>query len=375
MYFSGTAKIISRIFVAASSLFIFTFLAMGRYFMIRILSASGLWQKPVIIIGDAKTVDWLANTFADVNLGYRIIGIIEDNDLVRPHNHAYPLIGNFYNAEQVILRHRIKDVIIADPSLSRERLLNLIYRIQPHVNNLYITPNLFRIPITKLEIESLYNRETLLNRIHNNMTDYHNRLLKHVIDIFCSITGIILLSPFMLVISLLIFLESPGPIFFAHQRIGYKGKLFSCYKFRTMVVNAKEVLENYLAKDPAARREWEATFKLKEDPRITRMGKWLRRTSLDELPQLFNVMIGQMSLVGPRPIIREEVPKYGKYINDYYIVRPGMTGYWQVSGRSDISYETRVEMDSWYIRNWSLWLDIVLLIKTIKVVQGKKGAY
>ena len=142
-----------------------------------------------------------------------------------------------------------------------------------------------------------------------------------------------------------------------------------------MVMNSQEALEKHLAENPEAREEWERDFKLKDDPRVTKIGAFLRRTSLDELPQVLNVIKGEMSLVGPRPIIRDEIVKYGEYIHDFYLVPPGITGLWQVSGRSDTTYEERVEMDSWYVRNWSVWMDIVLLVKTIVVVLQKKGAY
>lgn len=140
-------------------------------------------------------------------------------------------------------------------------------------------------------------------------------------------------------------------------------------------MNSQEVLEELLASDPAAKEEWDRDFKLKNDPRITRSGAFLRKTSLDELPQLINVLKGEMSLVGPRPIVRQEVPRYEKFIKEYYSVLPGITGMWQVSGRSDIDYPERVRMDSWYVHNWSIWLDIVMLWRTVSVVLRRKGAY
>ena len=170
-------------------------------------------------------------------------------------------------------------------------------------------------------------------------------------------------------------MDSPGPIIFPHQRIGQDGKKFPCYKFRSMIPNAQEVLKDYLAKHPEARKEWETDFKLKDDPRVTRVGAFLRRTSLDELPQIFDVIIGHMSLVGPRPIVDGEISKYGEYFADYCTVPPGITGRWQTSGRSDTTYDERVQMDSWYVRNWSLWQDIVILFRTIGVVFGRRGAY
>ena len=169
--------------------------------------------------------------------------------------------------------------------------------------------------------------------------------------------------------------EDPGPVIFKHMRVGKNGKSFPCYKFRSMCVDAKQMLEKYLRENPEARMEWERDFKLKNDPRVTPIGEFLRRTSLDELPQIFNVLKGEMSLVGPRPIVQEEVPRYGKHIKKYYSVKPGITGLWQVSGRSDISYPERVALDVEYVVNRNLLKDIQILIKTFDVVFRKKGAY
>ncbi|HCI4318393.1 TPA: sugar transferase, partial [Klebsiella pneumoniae] len=166
-----------------------------------------------------------------------------------------------------------------------------------------------------------------------------------------------------------------GPAIYGHERVGKNGRKFKCLKFRSMVINSKEVLENLLINDNEAREEWEKTFKLKNDPRITKIGHFLRRTSLDELPQLFNVLKGEMSLVGPRPIITEELQRYNEEVDYYLLSKPGMTGLWQVSGRSDVDYDTRVYLDSWYVKNWSMWNDIAILFKTIAVVLNRDGAY
>ncbi|MFK9858162.1 sugar transferase, partial [Klebsiella pneumoniae] len=166
-----------------------------------------------------------------------------------------------------------------------------------------------------------------------------------------------------------------GPAIYGHERIGKGGRSFKCLKFRSMVTNSKEVLEELLRSNPEARKEWNETFKLKEDPRITNIGKFLRKTSLDELPQLFNVLKGEMSLVGPRPIITAELERYSDEVDYYLLSKPGMTGLWQVSGRSDVDYETRVYLDAWYVKNWSMWNDIAILFKTIGVVLKKDGAY
>lgn len=166
-----------------------------------------------------------------------------------------------------------------------------------------------------------------------------------------------------------------GPAIYGHERVGKNGQPFKCLKFRSMVINSKEVLEQVLATDPEAKAEWDETFKLKNDPRITPIGKFLRRTSLDELPQLFNVLKGEMSLVGPRPIITEELERYRDEVDYYLLSKPGMTGLWQVSGRSDVDYDTRVYLDAWYVKNWSMWNDVAILFKTVGVVLKKDGAY
>jgi len=166
-----------------------------------------------------------------------------------------------------------------------------------------------------------------------------------------------------------------GSVFFAHVRVGKKGKLFNCFKFRSMVPNADQALTNLLESNPDLQAQWLKEHKLKDDPRVSPLGAFLRRTSMDELPQLFNVLKSEMSLVGPRPIVEEELEKYGLEKSYYLMVRPGMTGLWQVSGRNDVDYDTRVYLDAWYVKNWSLWYDLAILVKTFKVVLWRRGAY
>lgn len=376
MYLIGSAEQVSRLFVLLTWAISFVYLCISRHFVKRILAVIGLWQKPVIILGAGKTAEILANTFTkEPTMGYEIVGLIEDEFEDRPLLHKYPHIGTFADAEKAIVESGVQDVIIAVPGLERKYLLDLIYRVQPCVRSLTIVPDLFGVPINNMTVDTLVNEKTLLLKIHNNMMKMRNRILKRTFDFVASFFGTLLIAPILLLIAAAIYIYSPGPIFFAHMRIGENGKLFPCYKFRSMVMNAQTVLEDYLSRNPEAREEWERDFKLKDDPRITPIGRFLRKTSLDELPQLFNVIKGEMSLVGPRPIIDKEIPRYGKYINDYYLVRPGITGYWQVSGRSDVDYDSRVQMDSWYVRNWSFWQDIVLLVKTVGVVLGRRGAY
>lgn len=199
--------------------------------------------------------------------------------------------------------------------------------------------------------------------------------LKEMFDRTCAAALLVALSPLMLCIALAVRFSSKGPVFYGHTRIGANGTRFKVYKFRSMVLDSQRILEELLASDPQARDEWAADHKLKNDPRITGIGRLLRATSLDELPQLYNVIRGEMSLVGPRPIVDDEVSKYGSAIQYYYAARPGMTGLWQVSGRNDVTYTSRVRLDCRYVLNWSLWQDLKILLQTVGVVFGRRGAY
>jgi len=199
--------------------------------------------------------------------------------------------------------------------------------------------------------------------------------LKEVFDRTTAVALTLLFSPALLAIALAVRVSSPGPVFYGHTRIGENGRRFKVYKFRSMVTDSQRILEELLASDPLARAEWDADHKLRNDPRVTRIGRLLRATSLDELPQLFNVIRGDMSLVGPRPIVDAEISKYGDAIRYYYAARPGMTGLWQVSGRNDVSYTSRVKLDSHYVLTWTLGQDVAILLRTVGVVFGKRGAY
>jgi exopolysaccharide production protein ExoY len=195
------------------------------------------------------------------------------------------------------------------------------------------------------------------------------------IDMSVAFVAILLLLPVLVLITAAIFVTDGRPIIFAHKRIGRYGRQFPCLKFRSMSRDADKRLAHLLATDPAAREEWDRDHKLRNDPRITKLGNFLRKTSLDELPQLFNVLRGEMSLVGPRPIVLGEVPRYGRYFNEYCSVKPGITGLWQVSGRNDVSYRRRVAMDVMYTRNRSTVTNVWILIATVPSVLASRGSY
>jgi Undecaprenyl-phosphate galactose phosphotransferase WbaP len=204
---------------------------------------------------------------------------------------------------------------------------------------------------------------------------FRYRVIKRTLDIVLVILASPVLAPLFLAVAAAVRFSSPGPVLFSHRRIRKHGEFFSMWKFRTMCVDSAQVLEDYLAANPGARKEWRENHKLKRDPRVTRVGAFLRRMSLDELPQFWNVLQGTMSLVGPRPIVAAEVEKYGDNFDEYCKVKPGLTGLWQVSGRNEVSYEERVLLDCKYVHSWSLLGDAKIMSRTLSSVVNQDGAY
>lgn len=375
LYFVKEVGNTSRFFILLNGVFVFILVIFFRYIMKRILCHFDIFRIPILIIGGGKTAEVLVKGIKD-NYGemYKIIGILEDyerNEELR----QYPVLGGFRDAERIIKERAINNVVIAAPGLAQNDIISLVNRVQPLVHNLSIVPNLIAIPMSGIKAERFFNEKIMLLRLKNNLASPLNRWIKYTFDFICTLIGTVIISPLLLLIAAGIYFDSPGPVIFKHIRIGKNGKAFGCYKFRTMCMDADKKLAELLANDTAARAEWERDFKLKDDPRVTKVGKFLRKTSLDELPQIFNVLKGEMSLVGPRPVVEAELEKYGEYLDDYLMVRPGITGMWQVNGRSDTTYEERVHMDSWYVRNWSIWIDIMLLWRTVRSVIKCEGAY
>ncbi len=210
----------------------------------------------------------------------------------------------------------------------------------------------------------------LINRVRRA-----NGLWKRAFDMAAAAAGLLVLAPVFLTIVVLIKQADGGPAFYGHTRVGQRGARFKCWKFRSMRPNSQQLLDDYLAANPGAAREWQETQKLRDDPRVTPIGRFLRETSLDELPQLWNVLRGEMSLVGPRPVLRNELDRYGRDRKYYLLVRPGITGLWQVSGRSTTTYDARVRLDRDYVRQWSLLKDLDILLRTVDVVRGRDGAF
>ena len=363
-------------FLALLWLASFICLIIVRYLLKRILDERKIFKIPLLIIGaQEEALAFTRSINNDIGMSsYKIVGLISDKTPIKGLE-KYPLLGDFKDIEEIIKTTGINNVLIAIPYLEQTKIQNIIHRVQPLVKNICIIPNLTAIPMGGIDVETFFTEKIMLIRVRNNLERRLNRIIKYLFDMVLTIVGTICISPILVIIAIWIYKDSPGPVIFKHMRVGKDGKEFPCYKFRSMCVDAKEKLEELLKNDPEARAEWERDFKLKHDPRITKSGAFLRKTSLDELPQIFNVLKGEMSLVGPRPIIKAEMERYGNYINDYLMVRPGIAGMWQCSGRNDVDYTERVHMDSWYVRNWSVWLDIMILWRTFKAVFAKKGAY
>lgn len=342
-----------------------------------------LWLKhshhlyeDVILVGAGRTAERALHFFKD-DLGYRynIVGFIDDNPVSEKLAHQYPILGKVSEAETIVKNSHVQTVIITAPGMERDKLQQLIAAVQPQVRNVSYVPDLIGTPMMGVEAQVLFTEEILMLHMRNNLAMRRNRIYKRVFDLICTIGGGLLILPIIVIVSFLVAVDNKGHVIFAHRRIGKDGKEFPCYKFQSMVPNAQEKLVEYLAANPEAKKEWDETFKLTNDPRVTKLGGFLRKTSLDELPQLWNVIKGDMSLVGPRPIVQKEIERYGEYFREYAMVLPGITGMWQASGRSDTTYEERVAMDTWYVRNWSVWLDIMYLAKTFTAVIFGKGAY
>jgi len=263
--------------------------------------------------------------------------------------------------------------IIVIPSQTREDLLALIERAGQRFQHLLVIPDALGHAAVWAQSRCI---ETILGlEVRQNLLLPVPRHAKRLMDIAVGMGLLVLLAPALLTLAALVCLTSRGPAFYSQQRLGRLGIPFRMWKLRTMYGDADRLLQEHLARAPEARAEWEHSHKLRQDPRVTPVGRLLRRLSLDELPQVWNVIRGDMSLVGPRPIISAEVPGYGRLLPLYTRVRPGLTGLWQVSGRNTIAFAERVELDAFYVRNWSVWLDLYILMRTVRAVLGAEGAY
>ncbi len=372
----------SRTVLVLSYFFWIFLLPAGRLAVKRLLSRLGLWVQPVLILGAGKTGRLVARALLrDKYLGYRIAGFLDDDPAkkargVRVNGIHFPVLGGFRDSDRVMAQTGARDLIVAAPGMDPKALVGLVNRLQRAARSVLVVPDLFGLPVVGARAEYFFEEQAIAFRVHNNLASPWNMFVKRIFDLAAGTVILLLALPLMAAIAVAVKLDSPGPVIFAHRRIGRGGKEFKCYKFRTMYLNNEEILRQYLASNPAAKEEWEKYAKLKgNDPRVTRVGRLLRKFSLDELPQIFNVLKGEMSLAGPRPYLPRERLRMGNYAETILLARPGITGLWQVGGRNEIDFEGRLRLESWYVRNWSLWLDITLLLRTVGVVLARRGAY
>lgn len=332
----------------------------------RVMARAGFWQIPVVIVGDSSGIDDALSALSSRALPhFRALEILfidawsEDRPMERWDS---------------VLRRSGAERIVLAASLNCRRDWDILHSIVEQRVPFSTFSGLGGLPVSAADPFCIVGHDRVLLDFRNRLAQPSARLVKGIFDFVLSGLLLLLLLPLFAVIATVVSADG-GPVFYAQTRVGREGLTFRCLKFRSMSVKADQILREHLASNADAVREWEMYHKLRHDPRVTRVGRLLRATSLDELPQLLNVLRMEMSLVGPRPIIRAEEPRYGNKMNFYCETRPGLTGLWQVSGRSTTSYARRVQLDTWYVSNWSLWLDITIMVKTLLVVLGGRGAY
>lgn len=346
---------------------------LSRHLTRRRFGSRAWWGVPAVILGSGPTAQRIAKKLRSGMLGVRVAGVFSENQILSWGQDMPPVLGNLSAAPDVAGARVAQYAIVAIGCKSN---LELGWAIEDycrgfrHVLLVPDMPGVCSLGVTAHDIEGELGLELPQKLFHRN-----SALAKRAMDFAVSLVLLVGLSPLFVLIALATKLTSKGPIFYGHRRLGRNGKLFRALKFRTMVPDADRVLRDYLISHAEDAPEWYRNQKLRNDPRVTRVGKWLRRASLDELPQLINVLIGQMSLVGPRPIVTAEIPKYGRGYGLYTRVVPGISGLWQVSGRNNTTYEERVAYDEHYVHNWSVWLDLYILARTIKTVVTAEGAY
>jgi undecaprenyl-phosphate galactose phosphotransferase len=350
-----------------------------RHAMRKTLGALGLWWLPTAIICcGSRCVNVMQALKATVSLGYDVRWIASPQNAIKLKNVRHIPLDNTTEVALKLADLGCSQAVVVMDDDQGSDMSELIQRLLEADISVSFSPSFRRLPMTGLVTNYFFGRDILLMQINSNLQRFPHRLLKRTFDIVASASALVLLSPILLGIAVALKLRYPDvPVLFGQTVVGRFGREFKILKFSTMRADAHIVLKELLEKNEEMRREWEETYKLKNDPRILPgLGNFLRRSSLNELPQLFNVLTGEMSLVGPRPVRpRELIQFYGRAAQLYRRVQPGITGLWQVSGRSNTTYEERILYDEWYILNWSFWYDIVILLKTIWVVAIAKGAY
>ncbi len=373
----------SRLWLGTTWAVAIPFILLGRILLRRILRKMGKWNVRTLMIGEDQSAENASSALqSEAYLGYEVVAHttfanFDPDDQVSAVADSYlaSVGGSVGHAIAKIAADCEADFIVLAPSYDEFDKLDIVVRHLDRRRISYaVVPPLRGVSLLSLEPQHFYSHELMMLTFRASLTNPLARFLKRTFDLLVASLLSFLLLPLFLVVGAVVRWDG-GRAFYRQQRVGKNGRIFDCLKFRTMDIDADGKLAELLRTNPGAVEEWERDRKLKDDPRITRIGAFLRRTSLDELPQLFNVLRGEMSLVGPRPVVTEELARYGDNLDYYLSSHPGITGLWQVSGRNNTSYQRRVELDRWYVQNWSLWQDIAILCKTIPAIAGRDGAY
>ncbi len=345
-----------------------------KYLTKRFLSYLGVWGSPVVIIGANPTGKLVAEVMKSRPLvGLNPVAFFDHNpECVGRFVAGVPVRGTLEDAQHFIESRGLKHVFVTHTGLPDHGLKLTVGRQGGAPKKLKFISDLSSLETTQRYASGLHNMMTL--DVRNNLGSGLNRSVKRTVDVVGSALALLLLFPVLAALYLWIRLDSPGPALYRSQRIGQRGEPFSCFKFRSMRVDAEAQLQRLFEEDPRYRTEYALFHKLSDDPRITRAGSVLRKYSLDELPQLLNVLVGEMSLVGPRPYLMNELAEIPEANKIVFEAKPGMTGHWQVSERNNVRFEERLWMEEHYVRNWSVWWDFILLCETVKVVIKPNGA-
>ncbi len=348
---------------------------LGRHLVKLWMEKVGLWGKPIIVLGAGEAGKQMVRVLrSEWGLGLKPVAVFDFQRTSEGGGleEEVPYGGTVIDALDLARKRGIDTALFAMSNVRREYVAKYVDKASDSFRYVLVVPNVGGVMSSALKARDLTS--TFALEIKQNLLTPGARRAKRALDLFGVVVGGLLISPILLALVVLIKLDSSGPVLYKQERLGPQGKHFLCWKFRSMHIDSQRLLTKLLRERPDLRAEWEQNKKLRDDPRITRVGRVLRKTSMDELPQLWNVLRGEMSMVGPRPMLIEEMPKYGETYALYKRMRPGITGLWQVSGRNDTSYEERVQLVASYVRNWSVWMDLVILIRTVGVVVLKRGA-
>jgi Undecaprenyl-phosphate galactose phosphotransferase WbaP len=334
----------------------------------------GFWGRPVVVLGAGKTGRRVIRSLRKRPLdGLYPVALFDDDPAKLGTQIEGVLVeGPLRHADDYAITHNVQHAIVAIPTASAEKLGELVNHRSPVFKRVQFIPDLVALPSQGVYANELDGMLAL--EVRRGLYSRGNQLAKRLIDVTLSTVGIVLLAPLLLALYIWVKVDSRGPALYRSERIGQRGQVFACLKYRSMHLDAEKRLEEVLRQDEILRREYERFHKLDDDPRLTRAGRIMRRFSLDELPQLYNVLKGEMSLVGPRPYLTRELEAMGTYREAILEAKPGITGHWQVSGRSNVTFQDRLEMEAHYVRNWSIWWDIVILVQTVAAVLRREGA-